>query len=238
METYFLGAYWRDRKESAADCARRVKQCLAKFSDCDPSFSHWFEKGKSRRDALTAPVALEDEPLTKLLLRNHPNAASPQSSYEPLGFQLAVWNGGQNDESASFSAICGCHAKNTALWNNCVVNLPSEGPASERLLKVEALLRLMRAVVETFDPDWATVMPDSLLQTVKFVPNKPVPGWLFYYASRVSRQPLLPAAVRIVNVASRGNIVIVAEEPLSTRRTEHLQAHAALQAAIAPALQF
>jgi hypothetical protein len=125
-----------------------------------------------------------------------------------------------------------------ALWNNCVLNLPSEGPPSERLLKVEALLRLMRAVVETFDPDWATVMPDSLLQTVKFVPNKPVPGWLFYFASRVSRQPHLPAAARIVNVESHGNIVIVAEEPLSTQRTEHLQAHAAVQAAIVHALQF
>jgi hypothetical protein len=219
-------------------CAEHVVHCLRDLGKSDIAFSRWFQAGRSRKKALEREVQITHETVKELLFRGRSKRDIGGDVMEELGFSMRLWNGGEDCQSVGFSVTCGGYARNPNVWNSCVINLPSEGHPSERLLKVEVLLRLMRAVIESFDPHWATVMPDSLLRTVQFVPNIPVPGWLFYFANSVSRQPHLPAATRVVNVAGRGKILIVAEERFNTQRTEHLQAHAAVQAAIAPALQF
>jgi hypothetical protein len=151
---------------------------------------------------------------------------------ENLGFHIRLWNGGEDSQDASFSATCGGFASNPGIWNSCVMELPSEGASSERILKVDPLLCLMQAVVSAFDPDWATVMPDNLRQIARFGSSKPAVGWLFYAALRAWPSPRVPSTVRIVNIANCGNIAVVTEEQFSAENPEHLRTRDAVEAGI------
>lgn len=212
METYFLGAYWFDRKESVEQCTERVIRCLAELGKCDAACSRWFRGGRSRKQALEREFNISDKAVKELLLHGQHRRDVGKEVIEDMGFSMSLWNGGEDCQSVGFRAHCGAYTGNLSLGNSCVVNLPSEGPPSERLLRVDTLLCLMRAVVESFDPDWATVMPDALLQTLKFGSKNPAVGWLFYGADRVLRLPRLPATTRVVSIPSRGNVVVTSED--------------------------
>ncbi len=237
METYFLGAYWFDRKESVEQCTERVLRCLAELGKCDTAYSRWFNGGQSRKQALEREVDITSETVKELLLRGRNRKDIGKEVIEDMGFSMSLWNGGEDCQSVGFRVHCGAYTGNLSLGNSCVVNLPSDGPPSERLLRVDTLLCLMRAVVESFDPDWATVMPDALLKTLKFDSKNPAVGWLFYAADRVLRLPRFSATTRVVSIPSRGNVVVTSEEPFSTQRPEHLQARDAVQAAITSAIR-
>ncbi len=233
MENVVLGAYWWDRKESVEQCAERVVGCLRDFGQCDPALSRWFRGGRSRKEALEREVQITSDAVKELLLRGRNRKDIGGEVIEDLGFSLRLWNGGEDCQDVGFSVTCGGYAANPNIWNSCVVELPSEGPPSERMLKVDPLLCLMRAVVTAFDPDWATVMPDSLRQIANFGwANKPAVGWLFYAANRVLPSPRIPAVARVVSIPNRGSIAVVTEERFSPDRPEHLQVREAVQAAI------
>ncbi len=52
IETYYAGVYWKGRKESAEECARRAEVFFRLLSCCDPIFARWFEKADSLEEAL------------------------------------------------------------------------------------------------------------------------------------------------------------------------------------------
>ncbi len=236
MENFVLGAYWWDRKESVEQCARRVVCCLRDIGQCDPALSRWFRGGCSRKEALERQVQITHETVRELLLRGRNRPDIGGEVMEELGFSMRLWNGGEDCQDVGFSVTCGGYAANPNIWNSCVVELPSEGPPFERILKVGPLLCLMRAIVTAFDPDWATVMPDSLRQIAQFGSNKPAVGWLFYAADRVWSPDRIPLAVRVVKVAEHSNIAVITEEQFNPQKPEHLQARDAVQAAITSTL--
>ncbi len=237
METYFLGAYWFDRKESVEQCSERVLRCLAELGKCDAAYSRWFRCGRSRKQSLAREVGITSDTVKELLLRGRNRRDVGGEIIEDLGFSMSLWNGGKDGQDFGLRVHCGAYTGNPSLGNCCVVNLPSEGPPSDRLLQVDAVLHLMRVVVESFDPDWATVMPDALLKNIQFLPNRPVPGWLFYAADRMLRLPHFSATTRVVSIPGHGHVVVTSEEPFSTQRPEHLQARDAMQVAIASAIR-
>ena len=232
MENVTLCAYWWDRKESVEQCANRVLRCLRDMGQCDPALARWFRKGRSRKEALQREVQITYDTVKELLLHGRNRRDIGAEVIEDLGFNIGLWNGGDDCQSVGFGVTCGGYAGNPAIWNRCVVDLPSEGPPQERLLKVESLLCLMRAVVTNFDPSWAIVLPDSLRSRIEFLPDKPTPGWLFYAANRLWPSPRLPESVHVFNVSGLGNIIVVSEEPLDIRRPEHVEALEAVEAEI------
>jgi Immunity protein 52 len=232
METYFIGAYWGDRKESVDACTDHVVRCLSALAKCDPAFSRWYRLGGSRKEAMERRFDVTQGAVKQLLLAGRNRRDIGKEVIEDLGFRISLWNGEEDAQDASFSAESGLSAGNPNLCNSCVINLPSEGPPSERLLRVEALLCLMRAVVDGFDPDWATVMPDSLLQRIRLVPNRPTPGWLFYISNRLFPGVNIPNTVRVVNVASQGQIAIITEDRFTSQNRDHLRARDAVESAI------
>ena len=51
-ETYYAGAYWACRKESAEESARRAEAFFRHLSRCDSIYVRWFEQANSLRKAL------------------------------------------------------------------------------------------------------------------------------------------------------------------------------------------
>jgi hypothetical protein len=229
MEAYFLSAYWGARKESVERCADHVVQCLSSLRGCDVAFHRWSQPGRSRKQAQEYEIPVSIGAIKERLLHGQNRRDAGGGVIEELGYSFRLWNGGKDCEDVSFSVQCGAYSENPSLWNSCVLNLPSEGPPSERLLRVEALLCLMRAVVDGFDPDWATVMPDSLLQQIRLVPNRPTPGWLFYVSNRLSPGVHFPNTVRAVTVANKGQIAIISEDRFASQNREHLRARDAVE---------
>jgi hypothetical protein len=153
MEIYFLGAYWGDRKESVEECANRVVECLSAIPKCDEAFSRWYLTGRSRKEALEGEFLVTREAVKQQLLKGRNRRDVGGEVIENLGFSLNLWNGGKDSQDVRFSIQCGTYAANPNLCNSCLLNLPSEGLPRERVLRVDALLCLMGAVVAGFDPD-------------------------------------------------------------------------------------
>lgn len=141
IESYYLGAYWGNREESAAECGRRTAVLLRSLSGCDAVFACWFERGVSPPDALNRPVVPDPDALRTLFERGANRQDEKRSAMQELGFRISLWNGRRGDESAGLSLLCGCYGSTARVWipNSCVLDLPSQGPASDRVLRVGVL---------------------------------------------------------------------------------------------------
>ena len=67
-QSFYIGAYWGSRPESAESCGRRLADCLAGMAEIDDALSSWFRKGKSKAAAKES-IATDAESLADLLAR-------------------------------------------------------------------------------------------------------------------------------------------------------------------------
>src|SRR4051794_30187502 len=123
LETYYIGAYWGARRESADACAHRTQHFLECLAACDPLFLHWFKLGQSRKEALQHEIKPDQETLQKALLAGK-NRTDRDQVLEDLGFRLGLWTGGNDEGSAGLSIHCGCYS--SRVGNSCVIELPEE----------------------------------------------------------------------------------------------------------------
>jgi hypothetical protein len=217
IDSYYAGAYWGPRKETPEECARRAEVFLAAIADIDPSFSRWFEGGRSRKDALKRPIEPSGEALEKRVRRGR------DRQFEDLGYSVWAWNGASDDyDACGFSFYCGRYSD--VAPNNCVVDLPTRGPNAERILSVTVLTRLVRSMVLAWEPDSAlatstmhrdAVTPDGDVRT--FV------GWIMYFPYSRGRVPPLPAPVRVEPVDEKGTLIVLTPERLTAENPEHVE---------------
>ncbi|WNG41136.1 hypothetical protein F0U61_51120 [Archangium violaceum] len=217
IDSYYAGAYWGPRKETPEECARRAEAFLAAVADIDPSFSRWFEQGRSRKDALKRPIAPSPAALEKLIRRGK------DRQFEDIGYSVWAWNGEPDDyDACGFDFKCGGYCE--GLSNRCVVNLPTRGPNAERVLSVPVLTGLVRSMALAWEPDSAiatstmhrdAVSPEGIAET--FV------GWIMYIPHRRGSVPPLPAPVRIEPVEDKGTLIVLTPERLTAENPEHVE---------------
>ncbi|RKH13363.1 hypothetical protein D7X74_21990 [Corallococcus sp. CA047B] len=215
-ETYFAGAYWGARKESSEQCARRAGSLFAVLPSIDPSFTQWFQQGRSRKDALKRPIAPTHAGLEKLILKGKDRVV------EDLGFRFGAWNGAPDDsDGSSFNVTCGSYSERVS--NTCVFNLPHRGPTADRVLTAHVLAGLVRVLATSWEPDFATVMSSPHLQSAETGdPSSSWIGWITYLSSQRGTVPPLPAPVRIEPVDDRGTLIILTPERFTVGNPEHL----------------
>ncbi|RKH55122.1 immunity 52 family protein [Corallococcus llansteffanensis] len=216
-ETYYLGAYWGARKESAKECAERAALLLSSAPRVDPAFARWFQQGRSRKDALKRPIETDAPSLEKLLSRGRDPVV------EELGFRLRGWTGEHDDRDASsFDALCGGDAPRVS--NFWLFDLPNQGPNADRVLSSPVLTELLRATAVAWAPDWGVAMSHAHrdLQEPQRVPKAPYVGWVTYLANHRGTVPPLPAPVRIEPVEDRGTLIILTPERLTVSNPEHV----------------
>ncbi len=215
-ETFFAGAYWGARRESAAACAQRAEALFATVANVDPAFSQWFRQGTSRKDALLRPIAPTREALEKLIRDGRDRVV------EELGFRFSGWNGASDDQDGSaFNVTCGGYSERVG--NACVFELPSRGPNADRVLAAPILTGLVRCLATAWEPDFAVGMSSEQLQSLD--PGDPAAlriGWVTYIARQRGRVPLLPAPVRIEPVEDKGTLIVLTPERFTARNPEHL----------------
>ncbi|WP_375770799.1 immunity 52 family protein [Archangium gephyra] len=217
IDSYYAGAYWGPRKETPEECAQRAEIFLASMAKVDPSFSRWFQQGRSRRDALKRPIEPTRAALEKLIRRGR------DRQFEDLGYSVWAWNGVCVDyEDSGFNFACGAYSE--AVSNVCVCNLPTRGPNAERVLTVPVLTGLVRSMVLAWEPDSAIATSSMLREKVTptgragtFV------GWIMYFPRSRGTVPPLPAPVRIEPVEDKGALIVLTPERLTPANPEHVE---------------
>jgi hypothetical protein len=217
LESYYAGAYWGPRKETPEECARRAEAFLASIATIDPSFSRWFEGGRSRKDALKRPIEPSGEALEKRVRRGR------DRQFEDLGYSVWAWNGAPDDYDASgFNFNCGGYCEGQS--NRCVVDLPTRGPNAERVLSVPILTGLVRSMALAWEPESALATSSMLREAV--TPSNRAGtfvGWVMYFPHSRGRVPPLPAPVRVEPVEDKGTLIVLTPERLTVENPEHVE---------------
>ncbi|WP_224243052.1 immunity 52 family protein [Hyalangium gracile] len=230
IETYYAGAYWPARQESAEECARRALIFFTTVSRSDDFFARWFIPPKSRRHA---PRALElSVPALQELFVQGRTRNDEGGVIEDLGFYLSSDNGmrpGKHQgDHCSLRIQCGCYAK--PISNVCVLSLPDTGPHREHVLTGPMLSSVLRAMANAWEPDWAIAtshdhreMLTERVRTGTFV------GWVMYFPRHRGPVPSLPEPVRVEPVEELGTLVTLTPERFTVSNPAHLELAAHVQ---------
>jgi hypothetical protein len=217
IDSYYAGAYWGPRKETPEECARRAEVFLNTVANVDPSFSRWFQQGRSRKDALKRPIEPNRVTLEKLVRRGK------DRQFEDLGYSVWAWNGVCVDyDDSGFNFTCGAYSE--AVSNVCVCNLPTRGPNAERVLSVPVLTGLVRSMAIAWEPDFA--IATSAMHRDKVSPEGiagTFAGWIMYFPRSRGTVPPLPAPVRIEPVEDKGTLIVLTPDLLTPTNPEHVE---------------
>jgi hypothetical protein len=221
-ESYYAGAYWGPRKESAEDCARRTAVLLNLLASCDPFLTNWYKPARSLKDSRKHPLMPPDVPTLTELFRRGVNRERGGPAIDPLGFSLWFGNGGSGADSVDLRITCGDYSG--ANPNCCVMPLPKKGPNAERLVTAPVLVDVIRSMALAWDPDWAVAVSDDYRRLMSATSDAGTfTGWVTYLSLRRGTVPPLPAPVRIERVAEQGTLIILTPERLTARNTGHVE---------------
>lgn len=217
-QTYYVGAYWLARRESAETCAQRAESFFHLLAACDPSLAHWFKKGRTLEEALKHRIESDAVSLTKEFNQQ----AQEEGRFVTDGFSLRGWNGETREAASSLSFLCG--DASTCVSNLCLLYPPSDGPAEERVIQASVLARVLRAMAVAFEPEWGVVTSRELrgLLAPESADAGTFIGWLTYFSHRRGPLPPLPAPVHTEPVEDKGTLVILTPERLTASNPAHV----------------
>jgi hypothetical protein len=172
-EPFYLGAYWGPRRESVEDCAERLARCLGDLAACNDSLAQWSKKPSGAVEVTTSS-------LRELLLAGVNRRDADGTPIAELGFSAGLWNGDRK-VPVGLSVTCGAWTSTPGVMNAVVLDLPTPGEAPA-LYELDTARCLMRAVVEAWEPDWATLTTYELADALDAGPREPAVGWLTFLA--------------------------------------------------------
>jgi hypothetical protein len=220
-ETYYAAVYWRGRPEPLESYAQRAERLFRQLHSLDPILTRWFEQARSRDKALRSQFTPDLETLLKFFQKERYTGGAGDISF-------AAWNGESADNSViSFS--CGSRSPDI-IMDRCLLDLPSRGPATERVLREPILTQALRTMAAAWDPAWGVVtsnlhrgMVSESGRVGTFV------GWIMYFAKSRGTIPPLPAPVRVESVEDKGTLVILTPERFTASNPEHVALAAQVQ---------
>lgn len=214
LETYYAGAYWLARQESAEVCARRAERFFHLLGHCDSAWTTWYQTANSFKQARQRPFSPDAATFQKLFSR--------QSSRIGDGFRYWLWTGDSPEEATSVNGGCG----SSTPWvpSSCVLTPPAEGPLSERVLTAAVMTEVVRAMALAWEPEWALATSDDHRDLVSGGPHVGTyVGWVMYVSRLRGRVPPLPAPVRIEPVEDQGTLVILTPERFTVSNPKHVE---------------
>lgn len=221
QETYYAGAYWGVRQETAAECAERALLFFEELKRIDPAWTRWYRAGKRPPGEPGKPAMVYDgRELEELFRRGRNRTDVGKKIIEDLGFDLMVWTrNGEDDTRVDIN--CGVYTPFSS--NICVVNLPAEGASAARILTTSILTKVLTCMVAAWDPEWAVATSHPVRDLVlKPQTNEDAVGWLMYCANRRGKIPPLPAPVRIERIQDKGTLITLSEERFTASNPEYV----------------
>jgi hypothetical protein len=223
METYHIGCYWNNREEGVDACADRAVRYLKQLAACDPVFAKVLVSSKAQE---SPHLVSADSKVLKPLFED--------KTLEKWGCRISfVSDHKDRDEQWSTHIRCGASPKKAGSgWPNfCMPMLPTKGPSLKTLLKPTTLSCLMRAMVAAWEPDWAVVYDDAVLDGIyqragipaAYSQKRTFLGWMTYFASRIGKVPEgLPVHSR--TELGEGTLLVLSQDPIAVEHPGHVAA--------------
>ncbi len=147
-----------NERATIEECSEKVLAFLTLLKKHNPHlFSKWYQKGKSKKDALLREVSLDEKYVYDDILKNW------DKKFDDLGARLSYWTGDQDgNKSVSISFNIGAYGTKTFNRNSCVLSLPKGNEYYDLRDNQEALISL-------FDNFWK---PGKLLVDGEEILNK------------------------------------------------------------------
>jgi hypothetical protein len=166
------------------------------------------------------------------LLRAGENRRDVDSSpISELGFSTGLWNG-DFDRPVGLSNKCG--AWSSAVPNSFVLNLPPALGTTTGLYEPETARGMLEAVVDAWEPKWATWTSHSLREAQGAQIGVPVLGWATYLSSRMGIPAEdIPQGVEIEPFRP-GVLVTIGESPSQVDESALLAGRAFLSSVLEP----
>ena len=226
MDTYYLGCYWKDRKEDADACMSRILDCLKGLASCDSAFSDVYIVPKSRK--LPYRIRVDFETIKPFVEKGRNREdVPPRKIIDKLGDSVSFVSGADyrdRDEQWTSGTMCGAYPQTPALVNYFALSLPKKGEVLKTLLQPMKATWLLRAMIDAWDPDWAIVQGYKFHDCVReiagipqYSPQRAFLGWMAYFAARVGKVPEdLPVHSRVD--FGQGTLIVLTEEPVTPER--------------------
>jgi hypothetical protein len=220
IESYYAATYWPGRIEPLESYAQRAERLFRGLTVCDPVLTHWFEQARSRETALKSQFAPDAEMLLKRF-------KTKKYQLRPEWISFFAWNGeGADNTVVNFS----CGSDSPYVVDCCVLTPPLRGQAAERILSAPVLTRILRVMVEAWEPDIGIATSHTHRDEVlKIDADDTFVGWIMYFAKSRGTIPPLPAPVRVEPVEDKGTLVILTPERFTASNPEHVALAAQVQ---------
>ncbi|HEX8824708.1 MAG TPA: immunity 52 family protein [Archangium sp.] len=215
VETYYAGAYWGGRPESAEGCARRAETFFSLLSGSHPGYARWYEQANSTKRSLQLQFEPSYDTFTRFFGKKKYQGGDD-------GFSFGAWTGHvEKDQGGMVLLRCGADAE--VVPNSVILYFPTREPGRERMLTVPVLTGVMRALVLAWEPDWAVIVSGSFRDALREEGDgRCFAGWLTYLSRRRGEVPPLPAPVRVEPMEDKGTLVLLTPERLSASNPKHL----------------
>jgi hypothetical protein len=176
-DSFYIGIYWGSRPEPFGEITNKVIQTLKKLGELDEQFLNWYEQGMSRKKALEKKFSLDAENIKKLCLERVKTGELNEKGYASNGFIFGLWTGHKEENSSSISFIVGGAFNTDKLKNSCVLKIPYEGGARERLLNYNKAREIIAELIKIWNADYAVLTSHELSNKLKVVNEI---GWITY----------------------------------------------------------
>ncbi len=219
-ETYYAGAYWLARSESAEACARRAERFFRDLGRCDPAWNRWHEPAGSFEEARKRQRNTDAESFQKLFGKKKNRIAD--------GFLVGLWAGDNPRETSAVDVACG----SSSPWfpGSCVLRPYKRGSIAERVLTAPVMTEVLRAMALAWEPEWGVVTSHEHRDSVTKSPESDTfVGWVMYFSRLRGSVPPLPAPVRVEPVEDKGTLVILTPERFTAANPEHVALAARVQ---------
>ncbi|NVM64709.1 hypothetical protein FHW88_002998 [Mucilaginibacter sp. SG538B] len=194
IDTFYIGAYWKDRKQLLDSVIDPTVQTLKRLCEIDEHFLNLYELGMSRKQALECRVSLSPEYIKKLYQGGLKKNDLDQNGYSKIGYRLSLWTGHKDGEASNVSF--GVGKSSERLSNVCLIEMPAEGPARDRLLTLAKVKQIMKVLIENWQPD-VVVLNSKELSNALDVGNDI--GWVTYRKGLKSKIKLKSDIITQVN---------------------------------------
>lgn len=202
-ETYYLGAYWGRRAESAPSCTRRNDDLLTCLASQDPVLQSWRAIMSEGKEQVIWP-GYSIRKIGDLLAASACGSDLTPSNEHAGGYSLSLWNG--EDEQDAVALNIGCDNDSPYVGNSCVFSqLPALGPSSARLLSVASLVSIVTCMVRAWEPEWAVVSSHDMRDQVLLPAGMSASvGWITYLPVAREAVPPLGPHIDVMPLASQG----------------------------------
>ncbi len=212
-ETYYAGAYWLARSESAEACAYRAERFFQLLGRCDPAWNHWHQTAGSFEEARKRQLDTDAASFLKLFGQKKHRIFD--------GFLFSLWAGDNPRETSAVDVSCG--SADVWLPSSCVLEPYDSGSIGERVLTAPVMTEVLRAMALAWEPEWGVVASHEHRDSVTESPaTDTFVGWVMYFSRQRGAVPPLPAPVRVEPVEDKGTLVVLTPERFTASNPEHV----------------